>query len=95
MMQKMGVEPTRYCYHTDLNRARLPIPPLLRTVVRKTFALLTNKTYYSGYGRFCQQYFELFSIIYFSMKTQTILSKFFPFLSFSVYTKCRKPDLSQ
>ena len=29
MMQKMGVEPTRYCYHTDLNRARLPIPPLL------------------------------------------------------------------
>lgn len=30
IMQKMGVEPTRYCYHTDLNRARLPIPPLLR-----------------------------------------------------------------
>ena len=29
-MQKMGVEPTRYFYHTDLNRARLPIPPLLR-----------------------------------------------------------------
>ena len=28
-VQKMGVEPTRYCYHTDLNRARLPIPPLL------------------------------------------------------------------
>ncbi len=28
-LQKMGVEPTRYCYHTDLNRARLPIPPLL------------------------------------------------------------------
>ena len=25
----MGVEPTRYFYHTDLNRARLPIPPLL------------------------------------------------------------------
>ena len=29
-MQKMGLEPTRYCYHTDLNRARLPIPPFLR-----------------------------------------------------------------
>ena len=28
-VQKMGVEPTRYYYHTDLNRARLPIPPLL------------------------------------------------------------------
>ncbi|WP_347003265.1 hypothetical protein, partial [Enterocloster clostridioformis] len=26
-LQKMGVEPTRYYYHTDLNRARLPIPP--------------------------------------------------------------------
>ena len=30
-LQKMGVEPTRYFYHTDLNRARLPIPPLLRS----------------------------------------------------------------
>ena len=30
LLQKMGVEPTRYCYHTDLNRARLPIPPLLQ-----------------------------------------------------------------
>ena len=29
-VQKKGVEPSRYCYHTDLNRARLPIPPLLR-----------------------------------------------------------------
>ena len=28
-MQKKGLEPSRYCYHTDLNRARLPIPPLL------------------------------------------------------------------
>ena len=25
----MGVEPSRCCHHTDLNRARLPIPPLL------------------------------------------------------------------
>ena len=38
-MQKMGVEPTRYCYHTDLNRARLPIPPLLRTIVLLVFQL--------------------------------------------------------
>ena len=28
-VQKMGLEPTQYCYHTDLNRTRLPIPPLL------------------------------------------------------------------
>ena len=30
VMQKKGLEPSRYCYHTDLNRARLPIPPLRR-----------------------------------------------------------------
>ena len=32
VMQKMGLEPTQYCYHTDLNRTRLPIPPLLQTI---------------------------------------------------------------
>ncbi len=26
-MQEKGLEPSWYCYHTDLNRARLPIPP--------------------------------------------------------------------
>ena len=26
-MRIRGFEPPRYCYHTDLNRARLPIPP--------------------------------------------------------------------
>jgi hypothetical protein len=26
-MRSRGLEPPRYCYHTDLNRARLPIPP--------------------------------------------------------------------
>jgi hypothetical protein len=25
---KVGIEPTRYCYHWILNPARLPIPPL-------------------------------------------------------------------
>ena len=29
IMQKMGLEPTRYCYHRHLKPARLPIPPLL------------------------------------------------------------------
>ena len=28
-MQEKGLEPSWYCYHTDLNRARLPIPPFL------------------------------------------------------------------
>ena len=32
-VQKKGVEPSRYYYHTDLNRARLPIPPLLHLCV--------------------------------------------------------------
>ena len=31
LMQEMGLEPTRYCYHRHLKPARLPIPPLLRT----------------------------------------------------------------
>ena len=43
LVQKMGVEPTRYYYHTDLNRARLPIPPLLRYA-----ALASNVGYYKG-----------------------------------------------
>ena len=38
-MQKKGVEPSRYCYHTDLNRARLPIPPLLH-IAKVLFFLL-------------------------------------------------------
>ena len=38
-MQKMGLEPTRYCYHRHLKPARLPIPPLLH--VELTKAILT------------------------------------------------------
>ena len=33
VMQKEGLEPSWYHYHTDLNRARLPIPPLLHLCV--------------------------------------------------------------
>ena len=33
MMQEKRLELSWYCYHTDLNRARLPIPPFLRTNV--------------------------------------------------------------
>ena len=29
-MQEKGFEPSQHCYHTDLNRARLPIPPFLQ-----------------------------------------------------------------
>ncbi len=48
-MQKMGVEPTRYFYHTDLNRARLPIPPLL------TGYLLRNVLNYNRLCKICQE----------------------------------------
>ena len=30
VVQRKGLEPSWYCYHTDLNRARLPIPPSLQ-----------------------------------------------------------------
>ena len=43
VMQKEGLEPSWYHYHTDLNRARLPIPPLLRYA-----ALASNVGYYNG-----------------------------------------------
>ena len=33
VMQKEGLEPSWYHYHTDLNRARLPIPPFPLKVV--------------------------------------------------------------
>ncbi len=32
-MQEKGLEPSWYCYHTDLNRARLPIPPFLHAKI--------------------------------------------------------------
>ena len=57
LVQKMGVEPTRYCYHTDLNRARLPIPPLLRLA-----AFTSNENYYIVGSPICQLYFTKFSL---------------------------------
>ena len=41
-LQKMGVEPTRYYYHTDLNRARLPIPPLLHSAAVELLSQATK-----------------------------------------------------
>ena len=43
-MRKMGLEPTRYCYHRHLKPARLPIPPLLRTNdIVSTFRKYVNR----------------------------------------------------
>ena len=51
-LQKMGVESTRYYYHTDLNRARLPIPPLLHLCVA---IFLSNVDDYIVKQIVCQQ----------------------------------------
>ena len=42
LMRKMGLEPTRYCYHRHLKPARLPIPPLPRTAFRIISFLYPN-----------------------------------------------------
>ncbi len=34
MLRKMGLEPTRYCYHKILSLARLPVPTLPRFMER-------------------------------------------------------------
>ena len=51
VMQKEGLEPSWYHYHTDLNRARLPIPPFLRTNV-----------YYNNRLQMSTLFFELFKL---------------------------------
>ena len=50
IMQKKGVEPSRYYYHTDLNRARLPIPPLLHFAP----VITGDEGYYKGIWGICQ-----------------------------------------
>ena len=50
-MQKDGLEPSWYHYHTDLNRARLPIPPFLRTSV-----------YYTTLHQMSTLFFKLFQM---------------------------------
>ena len=47
ILQKKGVEPSRYYYHTDLNRARLPIPPLLHFL----FLLFSSNSYWLSQQR--------------------------------------------
>ena len=51
VMQKEGLEPSWYHYHTDLNRARLPIPPFLRTSV-----------YYTTLHQMSTLFFKLFQM---------------------------------
>ena len=39
IVQEAGLEPARYCYHRHLKPARLPIPPLLRTVIQRNLLM--------------------------------------------------------
>ena len=39
IMQEKRLELSWYCYHTDLNRARLPIPPFLHASIIITASL--------------------------------------------------------
>ena len=55
-VQEEGLEPSWYCYHTDLNRARLPIPPLLHVSAISR----SNSSYYIIKGASCQSYFYIF-----------------------------------
>lgn len=45
-VQMKGLEPTRYCYHQNLNLARLPIPPHLQNLNRliiRRFQIFVNR----------------------------------------------------
>ena len=68
-MQEKGLEPSGYCYHTDLNRARLPIPPFLQIKQQCYYTLCTVECQ-------CENYF--FHISHFCL----ILSPFKPLPSF-------------
>ena len=45
-VQEKRLELSWYCYHTDLNRTRLPIPPFLH-----------NTIYYNGFGKKVNPFF--------------------------------------
>lgn len=56
LMQEMGLEPTRYCYHRHLKPARLPIPPLLRTSIILPKSLEECKHKFKNYTKCMKNY---------------------------------------
>lgn len=56
LMQEMGLEPTRYCYHRHLKPARLPIPPLLRTSIILPKSLEECKHKFKNYTKCTKNY---------------------------------------
>ncbi len=45
-VQEKRLELSWYCYHTDLNRARLPIPPFLRTKLSYTISWKKSTSFF-------------------------------------------------
>ena len=60
LMQEMGLEPTRYCYHRHLKPARLPIPPLLRT--NDILSNVGENVNYFFFGCLCQVFVGTFFV---------------------------------
>ena len=57
-MRKMGLEPTRYCYHKILSLARLPIPTLPHSDT-KYYYLASRKNDNNIFPRQCQHDFKI------------------------------------
>ncbi len=51
-MQEKRLELSWYCYHTDLNRARLPIPPFLRTIAIISFFFVCVNSFFKNFVEF-------------------------------------------
>ncbi len=63
-MQKMGLEPTRYCYHRHLKPARLPIPPLLHVELTKAILTFFSRVVNHNFEIFLKIFFTNFSLTF-------------------------------
>ena len=82
VMQKEGLEPSWYHYHTDLNRARLPIPPFLH--IKLLCCPAADKAYNTTTAFKCQHFFSNAYFLYFFEKLLTLC------LTFGIISSCRK-----
>ena len=75
-MQEMGLEPTRPCEHRHLKPARLPIPPLLRTI---GYVTIDKENCQEGifffscvYESFVVEYYGMISYLYGGRKHEQV-----------------------